>query len=215
VPQGDELVEATIFYIPAIVTPALDLGGGHGGGGEVGDPDPGLLLDDGCGFAAHDLALARLLLGPDDADRSSERREGGEVGDVPQPGGFRSVDEDLGSDKASQSLGVLKEVAPFLLHDDHGVLARVEHLLEERGFEIQSVGRDHVDQPGVLAQDAAQEPSCRDDFSFPGTDGLEVQDGGRRDTDPLRDHEAVVVLEHGSGGAFDLPHQALRAATCT
>jgi hypothetical protein len=43
---------------------------------EVGDPDPGLLLDDVRGLAADDLAFACLLLGPDDADRSTERREG-------------------------------------------------------------------------------------------------------------------------------------------
>jgi len=120
-----------------------------------------------------------------------------------------------GATRLRSFLGVLKQLSPFLLHDDHDVLARVEHLFEERGFEVQGIGRDHVDQPGVLAQDALEEPSCRGDFSLPGTDEFEVQDGGGRDADPLRDHDAVVVLEFGSGGFLDLPHQALRAAAGT
>ena len=38
VPQVDELVEATILDVPAIVTPALDLGGGHDGSVDTSNP---------------------------------------------------------------------------------------------------------------------------------------------------------------------------------
>src|SRR3990172_3645509 len=90
-----------------------------------------------------------------------ERGEGSEVWDVPEAGGSGAIDQDLRLDEVPQSFCDPVQVSPFLLDDDDGVLARIEHQLEEGRFEIQGVCADDVDQAGVLEQDSFQQAAGR------------------------------------------------------
>src|SRR3990172_9276867 len=108
------------------------------------------------GLSAHHLVFECLFLGPDYANGAIERGEGSEVWDVPEAGGSGAIDQDLRLDEGPQSFCVPVQVSPFLLDDDDGVLARIEHQLEEGRFEIQGVCADDVDQAGVLEQDSFQ-----------------------------------------------------------
>jgi hypothetical protein len=191
-PIGGQLPKRPVLDHPPGVAEANDRGTGGLDLGDRRHPDP--------------LRLERLLLPiplPDyspplhrahDPNRS-ERRPRRQVFDVPDLTDDRPLLDDRRELPREDPAGILEQIATFVFQDEDDVFLMTAQQRYQRPFDIEPVGQDEVERPGVSRQQTLQEPGRAGDFVFPLPLGFHIQKKRNRCRRDHGQHQPVIILD--------------------
>jgi len=192
-PDGPHLPKSLIFNQPAIMSELDDPPGRGLLGREGRRPDPirthrlrhlGPLATNGSGF-----------LRSDHPNRPAQGRPGGQALQVPGLPDQRAFRLDSRPLETEKSLGILKKIPAVVFEDDQDVLAVAKTKPDERGAQVQAVGDDKVEGPGIVPNEAAQKPEGAAHLVFPFPLELDVQKKRNPAADEQSGHETMIKLQ--------------------
>jgi len=102
--------------------------------------------------------------------------------------------------ETEKSLGILKKIPAVVFKDDQDVLAVAKTKPDERGAQVQTVGDDKVEGPGIVPNEAAQKPEGAAHLVFPFPLELDVQKKRNPAADEQSGHESMIKLQTPVGG---------------
>ena len=191
-PVGGQLPKRPVLDHPPGVAEANDRGAGGLGLGDRRHPDP---LRPERFLLTIALANPGVRLDRTHDPNRSKRRPRRQVFDVPDLTDDRPLPDDRGGLPREDPAGILEQIAAFVLEDEDDVFMMTAQQRHQRPFDIEPIGQDEVERPGIGGQETLQEPGRARDFVFPLPLGFHIQKKRDRLARDHGQHQSVIILD--------------------